>query len=279
MNETEYNRGALRPIRCLGEGWRLIKSNYWLFLGIDLVGVLIGGAAPFGVLMGPMMCGIYRCHLRHMQGRPISFNDLFQGFNYFGPSLVATLFMIVPIIILLPLFYIGFFIGMFAIIPNQQQQNAPPDASFFFALFGLMAALFGAIMLVSMAVQALFMFAYPLIVDRDLPGTTAVGTSIRAAFGNLIGVIVLIVLTMLLGMAGLLALYVGAILVMPISLAANAVAYRQVFPLQVPPAVIPVEPEPYDAPPADEPQVTDIRGEAKRDQAAPTDFVPGPPPE
>lgn len=37
-----FNKNAVRPIVCLREGWQLIKDQYWLFLGICLVGTLIG---------------------------------------------------------------------------------------------------------------------------------------------------------------------------------------------------------------------------------------------
>src|ERR1700687_1063897 len=86
MNGTEldFNRGAVRPMQCLREGWQLIKAGYWLFLGITLVGMLVGTAGPFGILLGPMMCGIYMCLLGRMYGQPASMNLLFRGFNYFA---------------------------------------------------------------------------------------------------------------------------------------------------------------------------------------------------
>src|SRR5438105_3374464 len=113
---TEFKRGAVRPVECLRGGWALIKEEYWLFLGIVFIGMLIGGAAPFGLLTGPMMCGIHLCLLRRIRGRPTDFSMLFEGFQYFGPSFVATLFMIVPMMLLSFLGSFGMIIGMFAIL-------------------------------------------------------------------------------------------------------------------------------------------------------------------
>ena len=44
----EFNRRALQPITCFREGWQLIKDDFWLFLGITVVGMLIGGGRSHG---------------------------------------------------------------------------------------------------------------------------------------------------------------------------------------------------------------------------------------
>src|ERR1700688_1826622 len=113
----DFNRGAVKPIQCLREGWQLVKAEYWLFLGITVVGVLIASFGPFGILLGPMLCGIYICLLGRMHGQPPDMNLLFRGFNYFAPSFVATLFMIVPMIIIMVPIQIGFMIAMFTTMP------------------------------------------------------------------------------------------------------------------------------------------------------------------
>src|SRR5262245_33903009 len=59
-----FNRGAIRPMQCLADGWRLIKSDYWFFVGVTFVGILVAELAPMGILMGPAMCGIHICLLR-----------------------------------------------------------------------------------------------------------------------------------------------------------------------------------------------------------------------
>jgi len=92
--ELNFNRRAVRPVECLREGWQLIKDDYWLFLGICIIGVLIAGLVPMGILAGPMMCGINICLLRRMGGRPVKFDMVFRGFDHFLPSLLVG---IVPI--------------------------------------------------------------------------------------------------------------------------------------------------------------------------------------
>src|SRR5947209_9073420 len=101
MGVVPFRSRAVRPVDCLTAGWRLIQDQYWLFLGITLVGLIIGSLAPLGILQGPCMCGIFYCLARRDRGRRVSFDMLFKGFDYFVDSLVATLFMIVPIMLLI----------------------------------------------------------------------------------------------------------------------------------------------------------------------------------
>jgi hypothetical protein len=228
--QLEFNRGVVRPGECLSEGWALIKGHYWQFLGITFVATLIGSAAPFAILMGPMWCGVYICLFRRMAGRPVKFDMLFRGFEYFVPSLIATLVMVVPMMVVLGLGYVAFLVAMFASLPGPAGPGAPPPpgpGTGLFVSFGLFFLLVFVVMTVA---QVLFFFIYPLIVERKMTGMQAVRASLRAARGNFGGVLGLTILTMLLTWVGLLACYVGAIFVTPIHFAAVAVAYRKVFP-------------------------------------------------
>src|SRR5882724_8478227 len=102
-----FHRGAIRPVQCVREAWRLVKDDYWLFLGVTLVRVPIASFAPLTLLMGPMMCGIYICLLRRLDGRPIDFSMLFRGFNYFVPSMVVALLSFFPLFLLMfPVVYL-----------------------------------------------------------------------------------------------------------------------------------------------------------------------------
>ena len=64
--QSEFRTGVIKPVECLKDGWALIKDQYWLFFGISLVGILIGGTVPV-VLMGPMMVGIFLCLLQRQR--------------------------------------------------------------------------------------------------------------------------------------------------------------------------------------------------------------------
>src|SRR5262249_12422392 len=226
-----FKRGAVRPMQCLREGWRLVKDDYWVFLGITLVGVIVGGMAPLGILLGPAFCGIHFCLLRRERGRHVSFDMLFRGFDYFAQSLVATLIMMVPMMLLIGASYLLFMVGIFGAIAAMPRPapGQPPDLSVIWIFVALGAAYTLAIMMISIVFNFFFFFVYPLIVDRGLSGFEAVKLSTRAAFGNVFGVFGVIVLTQLLGLLGALACYVGMVFVLPVTFAMVSVAYVQVF--------------------------------------------------
>jgi len=225
-NTTDFNRGVVAPVECLKEGWELIKNQYWLFLGICVVGMLLGSAFAI-VLMGPMMCGIYLCLFQHMRGEQVSFDSLFKGFDYFGQSVIAMLIQAVPaVIIIIPVYLIMVF-GMFASVATGSRGGEGAAMAGFFVT---MIVVFVVIMSLSVVLGVFFMFTFPLIVDRKLSGVDAVKTSVKAAMANFGGVLGLLLLGALLSTAGVLACYVGAFFIMPITIAAHAVAYRRVFP-------------------------------------------------
>ena len=240
---AEFVRVPVRPGQCLEQGWSLIRDQYWLFLGIALVGMLIGGAFPL-LLMGPMMCGIYLCFLQKMRGEPVAFETLFRGFDHFVQSLIATLVtMGASFLVIFPVVMIGIaliFLGVFSMAELQ-------DASGCLLLGGSIALFYLLIFGVALIVGTVFLFAYPLIADRGLGGWEAVTTSARAVWANFGGVLGLVLLQSLLSLAGVMACYVGVFLVMPVVLGATATAYQKIFPTpaaaqSVPPPVQPTAP-------------------------------------
>ena len=111
-----FRSGAIAPLECVKEGWALIKDQYWLFLGLTIVGILIASAVPI-VLIGPMMVGIFLCLFQRQRHEPVEFGTLFKGFDYFGQSLIVALIKVIPIVILMVPFYIIIFAVMLTGMP------------------------------------------------------------------------------------------------------------------------------------------------------------------
>ncbi len=222
----EFRPNAVEPVECIKAGWNLIRNQYWLFVGMSAIAFIIGSVVPLGILMGPMMCGIYLSLFQIRRNQPIEFATLFKGFDYFGDSLIATLLHMIPIVVIFVPSYIIFYIGLFLIIP---QHGGEPDPATLFSFFGIFAIFWLALMVILIVVSVAFTFAYPLIVDRRLSGLNAVKLSIRAAMANFWRLLGLLLLTGLLSVAGLILCYVGIFLVLPIGFAAIAMAYEQVF--------------------------------------------------
>jgi hypothetical protein len=93
----EFNRRAVRPVECLKLGWSQIKDQYWLMVGVLLAAIMIGSLVPLGILMGPMMCGMFLALFQRLRGETVEFGALFKGFDYFRESLIATLLHLIPL--------------------------------------------------------------------------------------------------------------------------------------------------------------------------------------
>ena len=234
-SETPFRRGVVEPIYCIKTGWSLVRDQYWLFVGMAFVAFFLGSLVPLGIILGPMMCGLYMALFRRRRGEFVEFGILFKGFDFFGESIIATLLHYIPMVIIIIPFYVVLYGGMFLIMPRQGGDQPDPSSLFtWLAVVGIYAlVMIVAILLLSV----LFMFPYPLIVDRRLSGIEAVKLSAKAGLANFWPLLGLLLLNGLLGFGGLLLCYVGLFLVLPVTFAASAVAYEQVFglgELQVP---------------------------------------------
>jgi len=222
-NTADFRVGVVAPIECLKEGCQLIQDRYWLFLGLTLVAMLIGGAVPL-ILIGPMMCGLNLCLLAKMRGEPVQFETLFKGFDYFVQGLVAALIQAIPAFVLIVPAYVIFIFVSILTLPHDRSEGPP-------VVFFVMLIIFLFVVIIaSVLIHSLFIFSYPLIVDRKLSGLDAVKLSVRAAIKNFGGVLGLTLLVAGLGIVGVIACYIGVLFVLPVSFATYVAAYRRVFP-------------------------------------------------
>ena len=221
MQATDFQTKVIKPVEIYKESWALIKDQYWLTFGITIVGMLIGGAVPI-VLIGPAICGIYVCLFHKIEGREVKFDLLFKGFDYFKPSLIVAVVVMVPVFVLIFTVYIPM-IGMALAGPRM---NEPDLLAWLIGvgIFEFFIALF------MVCIHTLLMFAFPLIVDRQLSGIESMKTSARAVWQNLGGVAGLFGVGFLVGIVGYLMLCVGIYLVLPLIFMSNAVAFRKIFP-------------------------------------------------
>ncbi|MBC7797942.1 MAG: hypothetical protein H7Z37_13805 [Pyrinomonadaceae bacterium] len=224
----EFQTGVINPIQCFQEGWELIKAKYWLFFGISIVGMLVAGFVPFGIVLGAMFCGIYFALAKQADGENVEFTDLFKGFNYFLPGLVVSLLVIIPSFV----FGVGLQIASFSMQFAIQGKTTSPEQAqaYLWTFLGIFGIVMLAWFLILGCLQAALIFAYPLVVDRKMSGWEAVKLSSRAVMANLGGVIGLITVEFLLSVVGLFLCYVGMFFILPVCFAGVFVAYRKVFP-------------------------------------------------
>lgn len=238
QDNLDFNRGAVRPIQCLSDGYTLLKGNYGGFLGVLIIGyliIIVSAFIPLTPLMPPIICGLYLCLFAMMRREHFSTSTLFQGFNFFGQSFLASLFVTIPMFCLSILMQVGI-VGFSAYIETLNLGENPPVEKVLPILYSFFGFIFGFLILfvvVAFILGIMMAFVYPLIVDRQLSAFHAVKLSIRAVMGNLFGVVGLTLLGQLILFAGLMFFYIGALFVAPIILGAWAVAYSRVFHQQV----------------------------------------------
>jgi uncharacterized membrane protein len=75
--------------RWISEGWELVKADMGTFVLLTLVFCVLSSAVPI-ILQGPMIAGMHIFIMKKLLGRRAEFADLFLGFNYFVPTLVAS---------------------------------------------------------------------------------------------------------------------------------------------------------------------------------------------
>jgi uncharacterized membrane protein len=76
------------PGRWIGLGWELVKADLGNYILIALVFSLLNSVP---LIQGALIAGFHIFTMKKLMGRPAEFADLFKGFNYFVPTLVASL--------------------------------------------------------------------------------------------------------------------------------------------------------------------------------------------
>ncbi len=74
----------------IGEGWELVKADMGNYVLLAIVFTLLGSMVPI-IIQGPLIAGLHIFTMKKLMGRRAEFADLFLGFNYFVPTLVASL--------------------------------------------------------------------------------------------------------------------------------------------------------------------------------------------
>ncbi len=237
MTNNDFYPSAINAGDCVSNAWNLVKENYGMYLGIALIAMILSGCIPCVslFLVGPILGGVYYVVLREMRGEPVEFGMMFKGFEKFVPLMVIGLVQAIPEIIgqILRL------VVQFGQIGLNGNKNG--DFQFFKGSdldFGIASGLLIVIAIVALVLiifgvawRVLLFFAVPLAMERDLGAVDAMKLSAKAATSNIGGLIVLFIFEFLVALLGVIALCIGVFFVIPIIYAANAFAYRQVFPL------------------------------------------------
>jgi len=243
MIESEYRKSAVNPSDCIGRAWNLVTQTLGIYVLVTIVFIVIfwlSSLIPFAaiILTAPMTGGLYYIALRDIDGEPINFTMMFEGFRRFVSLLIVGLIQGIPTIVLTIVSYTVNIFQMFglpAMFPRSSNnaqflQATQPDPRLFAGMFGVIM-LFAAVYAVFSIVWAIvFYFSVPLVMDRNAPPLEAIRLSAGAGFANFWRLILLGILGFFVALLGLIAFCVVLLVAIPVLWAANAVAYRMVFP-------------------------------------------------
>ena len=222
MPNTDFKTGVIKPIEIFKEGWELIKGQYWILFGIAIVGALIGAFSMY-LLLGAMMCGIYYCYIQKIDGKNVTFEGLWKGFDKFLPALLVTVLIVVPLFVVYVIIYIPIIL---AAVMGPKLSSGELTQMFIGAI-----AVDSILILLMTCFHTLLIFAFPLIIDRNLGAWQSIVVSSKAVWGNLSGIVGMIGVAFIAFIPiSILTCGIGAYLLMPIMLAGYALAYRRIFP-------------------------------------------------
>ena len=74
----------------IGAGWDMVKEDMGTFFLMAVVFSALNSVAPL-ILQGPLFIGFHLFCIKKLFGRRAEFADLFKGFDFFVPSLIASL--------------------------------------------------------------------------------------------------------------------------------------------------------------------------------------------
>jgi uncharacterized membrane protein len=80
----------------ISAGWDLVKADMVAWIVGALLMLVLSGVVPV-ILQGAMIIGLHIMAIKKIQGRTPEFADVFKGFNYFVPGLVAALLISVGV--------------------------------------------------------------------------------------------------------------------------------------------------------------------------------------
>jgi hypothetical protein len=202
----------------LSRSWRLVCSDYWTFFLATLVATLCMGIP---ILSFIVMGGVSYYYLGKIRNQYRKLEDIFIGFQRQTVQLILA-GLVQTLIIIALLIPLGIAWGICMTIVGIL--NIPPEIMFI-AGGGFYLLFYVAIVCISV----LWIFSFPLIIDRNLRFWDAMEISRRVIFKRFFPTLGLFIVIFLLSMAGLCCCYLGIFFVLPFLCAAMSYAYEDIF--------------------------------------------------
>lgn len=178
---------------CVGRGWNLVMSDFWPVIGIStliMITLMVTNAIYLGILLnGPLVGGWFVFFLKRIRGTKSTLNDAFSGFTTSFAQLLLA--SLVSTVLLI----VGFFC---CILPGIYLGVA-------------------------------WKFTFPLVIDKQMEFWPAMEVSRKVVTRHWWLFLGMAIVLCLLNLAGSLVLCVGIFISTPVTVAAMAYAYEDIF--------------------------------------------------
>jgi uncharacterized membrane protein len=227
---SEIRKVKVRTLSLFRRTFELIRDQYWLFLGITLLAMLLGSAVPFGLIMGNVLVGVYACYSQRDRHGRAEFSTMFKGFeNFLEPFLAFLIIFAVAMVVMLPMMVAMFVLIVWPILQQASAAgpNAPPTLppGMTLTIVTMYPLMIAANILITMP----FLFTFPLMAERNLRAVEAVKLSIQGVLRNFWGVLWCLIVVTMISIAGALMCYFPLFLLMPLTFGVFFTLYRDIY--------------------------------------------------
>jgi uncharacterized membrane protein len=247
-HELEVNRIPLgQPLKWLAQGWRDIQRAGFYSLRYGAAFVVISGLisllvwstgsgfllpfliAGFFIVAPPLGIGLYQMSAHLERDEPLAACSAYEAWklNQSQIAMVSSGFIIIMNVWLAANF------GLFALL---YEGISPPLENFFRdvflsdagAKFALASLAFGFLM--AWCAYAISVITVPMLIDREVDGFTAIRFSIKSVLRNMPAMMLWAGLIVLIVGLGIVTLYIGLVVALPLIGHASWHAYRDLVP-------------------------------------------------
>jgi hypothetical protein len=219
----------------IAEAWGFMADQRWTFIGVFLLIFLIQIVAQLIPILGPLLVGLFYPVLiggfvlgcdAVRQGQRLEVGHLFAGFQRHTGKLVGVGALALAFGILAGIIMV-FIVGVSLLPALSGTQPTTPDEALGMLLPLLLAVLI--VMALSIPLTMAMLFAIPLIVLNDSNVGSALKTSFMACLKNILPFLVWSLVMLGFSFLAAIPLFLGFLLLVPVSMVSLYIAYRDIF--------------------------------------------------
>jgi uncharacterized membrane protein len=223
--------------RWIADAWGFMGEQRWTFVGVFLLLMVIQIGAQIVPLIGPFAVALFYPVLiggfvlgcdAMRQGQRFEVGHLFAGFRrHTGPLVTLGALSLAFGIVAMIIMFLIVGTSMLPLLAGTPPEPTTPEEALAIVLPLLLATL--VIMALSIPLSMAYLFAIPLIVLTDAKVLPALKTSFFACLKNILPFLVWSLAMFALSFLSAIPLFLGFLLLFPVSMVSLYTAYRDIF--------------------------------------------------